>query len=120
MTADLFHVGHLNAIKQCSFHGEVYVGLLTDKAIEDYKGFKPIIPYEDRAEIVWAIPGVFKVVEQNSIRPDLTGMDYIASGDDFHEEEVSAAKETGCELLNIKYDKRASTTQIKKKIRNEL
>lgn len=119
LTGDLFHVGHLRAIKQCSYYGEVYIGLLTDEAILGYKGHKPIIPYDERAEILYAIPEVMKVIRQESIAPDLAGMDYIASGDGFQPEETRAAEESGCELLNIKYDPRTSSTKIKEKIKHE-
>ena len=55
-TFDLFHIGHLNLLKRCSqiagTDGQVIVALNTDEFIENYKGKKPIIPYEDRKSIL--------------------------------------------------------------------
>lgn len=115
MSADLFHVGHLRAIQQCAEKGKVYVGLLTDRLMREYKG-EPIIPFEQRKEILEALPEVHRVIEQDSLTPNLEGMTYLASGDGFEKEEK---KNLGkCKLLKIKYFKGQSTTKIKEKIAN--
>ena len=49
---DLFHIGHLNILRkareQCDF---LIVGVSTDELVESYKHKRPIICYEERAEI---------------------------------------------------------------------
>ena len=114
MTADLFHIGHLRAIRQCVKYGDVYIGLLTDRVLKDYKG-KPIIPFWQRKEILEALPEVKKVIKQDSLNPIkyLKGMDYIASGDGWEEEELRAIKKLKVKPLNINYCKEQSTTQVK-------
>jgi glycerol-3-phosphate cytidylyltransferase len=62
---DMFHIGHLNILKnakeQCEY---LIVGVSTDELVLDYKGKIPIIPYEERCVIVEAIKYVDKVVPQ--------------------------------------------------------
>ena len=65
---DLFHIGHLNVLKnakaQCNY---LIVGVSTDELVEEYKHKKPIIPYEERVKIVEAIKYVDEVVPQTSM-----------------------------------------------------
>ncbi len=60
--------------------------------------------------------GVDKVIKQDTLLPDLKGYDYLASGDGFEPDEIKAAKENGCELLNIIYTQGQSSIKIKEKI----
>jgi len=112
MTADLFHVGHLKAIRQCAEYGEVIIGLLN---CPNYK--IPEISYAERKEILEALPEVKMVVEQKSLdfsenlkefKPE-----YVASGDGFEEEELKAIRDNDCKTLDISYYKEQSTTKIK-------
>ncbi len=65
---DMFHVGHLNILKrakeQCEF---LIVGVSTDEVVRGYKGKMPIIPYEERIEIVKSIVYVNQVVPQTTL-----------------------------------------------------
>jgi phosphoenolpyruvate phosphomutase / 2-hydroxyethylphosphonate cytidylyltransferase len=114
-SGDLFHIGHLRAIRQCFQKGDVYIGLLSDEIIQAYKG-TPIIPFKERKEILEAIPEVTKVVKQDSLSPNLKGMDYLASGDGFEDSEIEAMLKYKCKPLKIRYCATQSTTKIKKKI----
>ena len=59
---DLFHVGHLDAIKQCAKLGtEVVIGVVSDKDTESYKRI-PIINEVMRCEIIEACKYVNKVI----------------------------------------------------------
>jgi|SRR5690554_510279 len=64
---DLFHIGHLNVLRrakeQCDF---LIVGVTTDELSESKKGKKPVIPYEERSEIVEALRFVDMVVPQEN------------------------------------------------------
>jgi len=113
MTADLFHVGHLNAIRQAKKKCDILVIGLIDSP--EYK--ETIIPWEERFEILMALPEVDAVVAQTSITPELgLGIDILFSGDGFEKEEVIEAQKRGVILEDIDYYQAQSTTKIKEKI----
>ncbi len=64
---DMFHIGHLNILKrakaQCDY---LIVGVSTDELVQKDKNKIPIIPFQDRCEIVSAIKYVDKVVPQDN------------------------------------------------------
>lgn len=62
---DMFHIGHLNILKraksQCDY---LIVGVSTDELVLQEKNKMPIIPFDERCEIVSAIKYVDRVVPQ--------------------------------------------------------
>lgn len=61
-TFDLFHVGHVRFLQRCAELGEVTVSLNSDDFVARYKGRHPVIPYDQRAEVLSACRYVAKVV----------------------------------------------------------
>lgn len=65
---DLFHIGHLNILRksklQCDY---LIVGVTTDELSESRKGKRPVIPFNERLEIVSNIKCVDKVVPQTNM-----------------------------------------------------
>lgn len=115
ITADMFHIGHLRAIKQCARYGTVFIGLIDCPEYKDC-----VIPYKQRREILESIPEVYKIVKQNSLNPlkNLTKIkpDYMASGDGFELIELLAMALTKVNPLKIKYCSEISTSRIKEKL----
>lgn len=62
---DMFHIGHLNIIKsskeKCDY---LIVGVSTDELVQKEKNKTPVIPYEERKEIIAALKYVDQVVPQ--------------------------------------------------------
>lgn len=53
---DLFHIGHLNALRQARELCDVLVaGVVADEVCEQVKGLRPFVPLEERLAIVDAI-----------------------------------------------------------------
>ena len=67
-TFDLFHKGHYNIIKRAKALGDyLIVGVNADALVESYKHKKPIVPLEERAEIVRAIRYVDQVIVTDTL-----------------------------------------------------
>lgn len=66
-TFDIIHPGHIFLINQASKMGDVYVVVATDKNREKYSGEPPIVPEEQRLEV---IKNIKKVKEARLGRED--------------------------------------------------
>lgn len=122
---DLFHVGHLNVLEKSAALGdELIVGVSTDELIEQYKGMKPIIPFEERIRIVAALSCVTKVVKQVKLTEiaqlQENEIDIVTIGDDWVGKYLEGLewmkKQDGKEVIYFPYTKGISTSSIKKEI----
>jgi glycerol-3-phosphate cytidylyltransferase len=119
VVADIFHVGHLRHLLNCKSVCDILiVGVLTDEATMEKKP-RPIIPFEERIQIVSALECVDVVVAQetyspkdnvNSIKPD-----YLFESASHEDPHINAHGET----LVMPYYPAQSTTMIKERVRNE-
>lgn len=120
---DLFHVGHLNLLKNAkSMCDKLIVGVTVDELVT-YKGKHAMIPYEDRAEIVRSIQYVDAVVPQYDM-DKLTmckklNADILFVGDDWYgtekwKEYEKEFNEAGIKIIYFPYTKGISSTQISK------
>ena len=63
VVADLFHYGHLYFLRECKKYCDfLIVGVYTDELTMTYKR-KPILPFEQRVELIKALKVVNKVVK---------------------------------------------------------
>lgn len=129
---DLFHIGHLNLLRNAKgMCDKLVVGVTTDELVS-YKNKKAVIPHNERMEIVRAIEYVDSVVPQEDM--DKFEMwkklkyDVMFVGDDWYNtpkwEEIEAKfKEVGVRIVYFPYTKGTSSTILNdtlKKLRNEL
>ena len=86
LAVDILHSGHLNIINKAKKYGKVVIGLLSDKAVAEYKNI-PSLEYKERYKIVKNLKNVHKIIKQNtwdyskvlnSLKPD-----YFVHGDDW-------------------------------------
>ena len=62
---DMFHIGHLNVIRNAKKYCDyLIVGVSTDELVMKEKGKTPVIPYEERVDIVSSIKYIDEVVAQ--------------------------------------------------------
>ena len=65
LAVDILHTGHLNIINKAKKYGKVVIGLLSDKAIAEYKAL-PSLGYNKRLNIVKNLKNVSKIIKQDS------------------------------------------------------
>ena len=128
MVADLIHPGHINILKAASKHGEVTVGLLSDKAAASYKAL-PIMNYEKRKIVIENIKGVKNVIVQDTLdyRPNLERIkpDIVVHGDDWKEgvqaktrkQVIDTLVQWGGKLVEVEYTDGISSSSIKETIK---
>ncbi|BFT75372.1 adenylyltransferase/cytidyltransferase family protein [Paenibacillus sp. P36] len=128
---DLFHIGHLNLLKNAkSMCDKLIVGVTTDELVS-YKYKKPVIPFEERMEIVRSIKYVDCVIPQESLDKfeawEKLHFDLMFVGDDWHNSEKwnemeNRFKDVGVKILYFPYTKGISSTLLNEvlvKLRNE-
>ena len=123
---DTFHVGHLNILKrakeQCDY---LIVGVSTDELTYNTKNKMPIIPFDDRVEIVKSIRYVDKVVTQ--INKDKIAayekykFDVMFVGDDWKNSKIfneaeKKLKKFGVDIVYFPYTQKISSTKLREKI----
>ncbi len=118
---DLFHIGHLNLLRNAkSLCDKLVVGVSTDEVVQ-YKYKNPVITYDERMQIVRAIEYVDAVVPQESMdKMEMWGkikFDVMFVGDDWYETEKWQAieaqlKEVGVKIVYFPYTKGVSSTII--------
>ena len=123
---DMFHIGHLNILRRakekCDY---LIVGVSTDELVMEYKNKTPIIPFEERAEIVRSIDCVDRVIAQET-RDKYAAwrelkFDVMFVGDDWKgkplfmkvEEEF---KKVGVDVVYFPYTKDTSSTILREKL----
>ena len=123
---DLFHIGHLNLIKNakelCDY---LIVGALEDDLVIHFKGKAPFIPLNERMEILAACRYVDEVVPvslENINKMDAWNrlhFDCLFSGDDYSGnkywiEDQKSLQAVGSDIHFFSYTKSTSSTQIKR------
>lgn len=118
---DLFHIGHLNLLRNAKgMCDKLIVGVTTDELV-NYKNKKAVIRHSERMEIVRAIEYVDSVVPQEDMDKfemwKKLKFDVMFVGDDWYAtpkwEEIEAKfKEVGVRIVYFPYTKGTSSTLI--------
>lgn len=118
---DLFHIGHLKLLKRAkSLCDYLIVGVSTDELVH-YKHKSPVIPFEERIEIVQSIKYVDATVPQENMNKfeawKKLKFDVMFVGDDWYNTEKwekfeKQFNEVGVKIVYFPYTKGTSSTLI--------
>lgn len=128
---DLFHIGHLRLIQRasacCQF---LRIGVLSDDLVVKFKNKRPVIPLDERMEILAAIQNVNEVV---AITDDPSRIlewhrrpfDCFFSGDDYSDNaywewEKEELRKLGADIVFFPYTREQSSTDIRNAIKEQL
>lgn len=131
LAVDILHTGHLNIINNAKKYGKVVIGLLSDKAISEYKEI-PSLDYKERYNVVKNIKNVSQIVKQdtwdysqilNKLKPN-----YFVHGDDWkkgiqkntRKRVISILKKNNGKLIEVPYTKNISSASIKSSLLKQL
>ena len=124
---DLFHIGHLNLLRNAKgMCDRLIVGVTTDELVT-YKGKASVIPFSDRIEIIRSLRCVDAVVAQDNM--DKLAMckklkaNVMFVGDDWYKSEKwqeyeQQFAEAGIDIVYFPYTKNVSSTQISKALKH--
>ena len=125
-TFDMFHIGHLNLIRNAKRHCDyLIVGVNKDELVESYKNKRPIIPLEERVEIVRALRYVDEVIATDTLDKtkiwEKVHFDEIYIGDDWKgnerwEKTGKEMEQLGAKLVFLPYTKDTSSTMLREKL----
>lgn len=128
MSGDIIHHGHINILKIANAYGYVVLGILTNKAISEYKD-SPVTNFNQRKLVFKSIKYVNKIIPQTThdytynlkkLKPK-----YVIHGNDWkkgsqklvREKVISTLKLWDGKLIEPKYTKKISSTILKNKIK---
>jgi len=127
MCADPLHHGHINIINEAKKYGNVVIGLMTDEAMEGYKG-KPLIKYENRLKVIQELKSVSQVIPLNDL--DFASaakkyqFEYFLHGDDWINNVQSESRKKlievmrvwGGKVIDVPYTNGISSSELQKEI----
>lgn len=124
---DLLHVGHVRYLREARSCGDyLVIGLNSDRSIQSIKGEKrPILPQEQRAEVLAALEFVDLVVIFDELDPlpliSLVQPDVLVKGADWEYDEIigrEVVEQGGGRVVRISLVPDMSTTTIINLIRS--
>lgn len=121
---DLFHIGHLNLLRRARQQCDVLIaGVVSDEMLRQVKGVDPVIPTDERAEIVQSLRFVDRVhIETVPTKLETwreVGFTHFFKGDDWRgtpkgirlEEQFAAV---GVEIVYLPYTMHTSSTALRR------
>ena len=125
-TFDLLHVGHLVLLEHCRTLGDsLVVGVASDKVVNSYKPNVPVIPLNQRMEMIKALKCVDDVRAYNELEyvsacKELD-VDIFVIGEDWGNKPHNIAveeylKSKGKQIVQVTYNAQTSSTKIKQNV----
>lgn len=131
-TFDVFHIGHINLLRrakdQCDY---LIVAVTTDEYVRTHKCKEPIIPFEERIEMIRACKYVDEAVEvpinyvgtveafqKYHFDCQFCGSDYEI--DSWWQEQRDFLREHGSDLVFFPYTEQTNSTKIRALIENNI
>ena len=122
-TFDLLHVGHLALLEYCATLGNtVAVGVASDQVVRSYKPETPVIPLDQRLEMLKALRCVDIVQPYHELEYvsgcKAVNADIFVVGEDWgdkpHNLKVEAyLRSRGKKIVQVDYNSRTSSSRIK-------
>ena len=125
-TYDMFHIGHLNLIKNAKKHCDyLIVGVNSDDLVLSYKNKKTIVPIEERVAIISELKSVDKVIvtdtlDKIAIAKEMN-VNKIFIGDDWKgnprwEKTKEDMAQIGIEVVFLPHTEGTSSTMLREKL----
>lgn len=123
---DMFHVGHLNLLKNAKARCDyLIVGVNTDELITAYKNKHAIVPLEERMQIVRAIKYVDEVISVDTLDKEVIWekkmFDIVFIGDDWKgsarwNETEQTMKKHNVEVVYLPYTVGTTSTLLRERL----
>jgi glycerol-3-phosphate cytidylyltransferase len=127
---DLFHVGHLNLLRNArGLCDRLIAGVLTDDLAARAKGSPPVVPFDERIDIVRSIRFVDDAVAEDVPHKlemwDRLRFDVIIKGDDWQGTPAGDRLEADCatvgvDVVYVPYTHRTSSTRLRRVLDREV
>ena len=124
---DLFHVGHVNILRNAkAMCDKLVVGVTVDELVM-YKNKRSVIPYHERIEVVRSCKYVDVAIPQNDMDKTSAAIknnaNYLFVGDDWYDTDKwrgyeNSLNEIGCKVIYFPYTDGTSSTLINDTLKN--
>lgn len=127
---DLFHIGHLNLLRNArTACDHLIAGVVLDELAQRVKGLPPVVPLDERLEIVASIRYVDEAVAEDVAHKremwERLRFDVIIKGDDWKgtdrgDKLESDFAEVGVEVAYVPYTAQTSSTMLRRILQREI
>lgn len=127
---DMFHVGHLNLLRRARhLCHHLVVGVASDEYVEQLKGRPPVVPCDERLDIVSGLRVVDEVIidrsEDKRLAWEQRPFDAVFKGDDWQGTPKGyrlerAMGEVGCDVVYFPYTQHTSSSMLREYLSVEL